>query len=119
MRFVARRMSSSSSMSCTRSSVRVQPRAPWMPQTLLNRHSAGANCSASEPPPSMSTGSTSKKMQRSNAASRQSRSKAPTVEEAVQILKGLRPKYEAHHKAKLTDEALEAAVRLSDRYITG
>jgi len=44
---------------------------------------------------------------------------APTVEEAVQILKGLRPKYEAHHKAKLTDEALEGAVRLSDRYITG
>jgi ATP-dependent Clp protease ATP-binding subunit ClpC len=44
---------------------------------------------------------------------------APTVEEAVQILKGLRPKYESHHKAKLTDEALEAAVRLSDRYITG
>src|SRR6516164_6891462 len=44
---------------------------------------------------------------------------APTVEEAVQILKGLRPKYETHHKARLTDEALEAAVRLSDRYITG
>ena len=44
---------------------------------------------------------------------------APTVEEAIQILKGLRPKYETHHKAKLTDEALEAAVRLSDRYITG
>jgi len=34
-------------------------------------------------------------------------------------LKGLRPKYEAHHKAKLTDEALETAVRFSDRYITG
>ncbi len=44
---------------------------------------------------------------------------APTAEEAVQILKGLRPKYEAHHKAKLTDEALVAAVKLSDRYITG
>ena len=44
---------------------------------------------------------------------------APIVEEAVQILKGLRLKYEAHHKAKLTDEALEAAVRLSDRYVTG
>jgi len=44
---------------------------------------------------------------------------APTVDEAVQILKGLRPKYEAHHKARLTDEALEAAVRLSDRYLTG
>src|SRR5216683_2910406 len=44
---------------------------------------------------------------------------APTVDEAIQILKGLRPKYEAHHKAKLTDEALETAVKLSDRYITG
>ncbi len=44
---------------------------------------------------------------------------APTVEEAVQILHGLRPKYEAHHKAKLTDESLDAAVRLSDRYLTG
>src|ERR1700674_4784191 len=47
------------------------------------------------------------------------RVEAPTPEEAVQILKGLRSKYETHHKAKLTDEALEAAVRLSDRYITG
>src|SRR5215467_7564464 len=44
---------------------------------------------------------------------------APTVDEAIQILKGLRPKYEAHHKAKLTDESLETAVRFSDRYITG
>lgn len=44
---------------------------------------------------------------------------APTIEETILILKGLRPKYEAHHKAKLTDEALETAVRLSERYITG
>ena len=44
---------------------------------------------------------------------------APTVDEAILILKGLRPKYEAHHKAKLTDEALEQAVKLSERYITG
>lgn len=44
---------------------------------------------------------------------------APSVEETVQILKGLRPKYEAHHKAKLTDEALEFAAKLSDRYLTG
>jgi ATP-dependent Clp protease ATP-binding subunit ClpC len=44
---------------------------------------------------------------------------APSIEEAIEILKGLRPKYEAHHKAKFTDEALEAAVQLSDRYITG
>src|SRR6266550_2792541 len=44
---------------------------------------------------------------------------APTVDEAIEILKGLRPKYEAHHKAKLTDEALETAVKFSDRYIAG
>lgn len=44
---------------------------------------------------------------------------APNVADTVEILKGLRPKYEAHHKAKLTDQALEAAAKLSDRYITG
>jgi ATP-dependent Clp protease ATP-binding subunit ClpC len=44
---------------------------------------------------------------------------APNIEEAIEILKGLRPKYEAHHKAKLTDEALETAVKFSERYITG
>src|SRR5207302_7846585 len=44
---------------------------------------------------------------------------APTIDETILILKGLRPKYEQHHKAKLTDEALETAVKLSERYITG
>ncbi len=44
---------------------------------------------------------------------------APNVDEAIQILKGLKTKYEAHHKARYTDEALEAAVKLSDRYLTG
>jgi len=43
----------------------------------------------------------------------------PTVLEAIEILKGLRPRYEAHHKVKFTDAAVEAAVKLSDRYITG
>jgi ATP-dependent Clp protease ATP-binding subunit ClpC len=43
---------------------------------------------------------------------------APSVDEAILILKGLRPKYEDHHKASFTDQAVEAAVRLSDRYIT-
>lgn len=42
----------------------------------------------------------------------------PTREEAKLILIGLRDKYEAHHRIKITDEALEAAVELSDRYIT-
>jgi ATP-dependent Clp protease ATP-binding subunit ClpC len=42
----------------------------------------------------------------------------PTVEETVEILKGLRDRYEAHHKVQITDEALVAAARLSDRYIS-
>ncbi len=42
----------------------------------------------------------------------------PTAEEAVLILRGLRDKYEAHHKVKITDEAIEAAVNLSTRYIS-
>ena len=41
----------------------------------------------------------------------------PTEEEAVEILKGLRDKYEAHHKVKITDEAIFSAVKLSSRYI--
>lgn len=44
---------------------------------------------------------------------------APSVEEAIKILKGIRKNYEEHHKIKYTDEALEAAVKYSDRYITG
>ena len=44
---------------------------------------------------------------------------APSIDEAIAILHGLRPKYEAHHHAKISDEALASAVRLSERYITG
>lgn len=42
---------------------------------------------------------------------------APTTDEAIDILKGVRDKYEAHHKVTITDVAIEAAVQLSDRYI--
>jgi ATP-dependent Clp protease ATP-binding subunit ClpC len=42
----------------------------------------------------------------------------PSIEETVQILKGLRDRYEAHHKINITDESLEAAAELSDRYIS-
>ncbi len=42
----------------------------------------------------------------------------PSVELTVEILKGIRDKYEAHHGVKITDESVEAAARLSDRYIT-
>ena len=43
----------------------------------------------------------------------------PSIEETVEILKVLRPRYEAHHKVAIDDSALAAAARLSDRYITG
>lgn len=43
----------------------------------------------------------------------------PSPEEAVEILKGLRDRYEAHHRVRITDEALKGAVELSSRYITG
>ncbi len=43
----------------------------------------------------------------------------PSVEQTIEILKGLRDKYEAHHRVSFTDAALEAAAKLSDRYITG
>ncbi|HZV76645.1 MAG TPA: ATP-dependent Clp protease ATP-binding subunit [Candidatus Babeliales bacterium] len=42
----------------------------------------------------------------------------PTVDETIEILKGLRDRYEAHHKVQITDEALATAARLGDRYIT-
>ncbi len=42
----------------------------------------------------------------------------PTVDETVQIIYGLRDRYEAHHRVKITDEAIEAAAKMSDRYIS-
>ncbi len=42
----------------------------------------------------------------------------PTVEQTIEILRGLRDKYEAHHKVKITDEAIVAAAELSDRYVS-
>src|SRR5918999_1264761 len=42
----------------------------------------------------------------------------PSVEEAIEILRGLRPRYEEHHKVQITDSAVDAAARLADRYIT-
>jgi len=44
---------------------------------------------------------------------------APSIDEAIAILRGLRGKYEEHHHAKISDEAIASAVRLSERYITG
>jgi ATP-dependent Clp protease ATP-binding subunit ClpC len=42
----------------------------------------------------------------------------PTVDQSIEIIKGLRDRYEAHHRVRITDESIVAAVRLADRYIT-
>ena len=42
----------------------------------------------------------------------------PSVDESIQIIKGLRDRYEAHHRVKITDAAIEAAAKMSDRYIS-
>lgn len=42
----------------------------------------------------------------------------PTVEESIEIIKGLRDRYEAHHRVKITDDAIVAAAKMSDRYIS-
>ncbi|WP_459503705.1 ATP-dependent protease ATP-binding subunit ClpC [Bacillus sp. C1] len=42
----------------------------------------------------------------------------PSLDESIQILKGLRDRYEAHHRVSITDDAIDASVKLSDRYIT-
>ncbi len=43
----------------------------------------------------------------------------PTEQDTIDILKGLRPKYEEHHKLSISDEAIDAAVKLSNRYVSG
>ncbi|HTB22848.1 MAG TPA: ATP-dependent Clp protease ATP-binding subunit [bacterium] len=45
--------------------------------------------------------------------------KEPTIEQSIQIITGLRDRYEAYHRVRITDSAIEAAVKLSDRYVTG
>ncbi len=45
--------------------------------------------------------------------------KEPSVDDAIDILRGLKDRYEAHHRVKITDEAIVAAAELSDRYVTG
>ena len=44
---------------------------------------------------------------------------APSVDDTILILKGIRPKYEEHHNVKFTDKSLTAAAKLTDRYVTG
>ncbi len=72
----------------------------------------------SAPPRSTSTASTSRRTPRSSGASSRSRSRSRRVAHTIEILKGLRDRYEQHHRVTITDQALVAAANLADRYIS-
>ena len=67
----------------------------------------------------MSIASTSRRTARSSGASRRFIVDPPSRKRPIEILKGLRDRYEDHHRVQITDDALAAAVELSGRYITG
>ena len=70
------------------------------------------------PPRSTSTASTSRRTRRSSAGSSRSRSRSRPSPQTIEILKGLRERYEAHHRVSITDQAIVAAANLADRYIS-
>ena len=111
--------SSPSSTSCTPSSARARAATPrWTPATCSSRCSPAASCAWSARPRSTSTASGSRRTRRSSAASSRCSSGSRRVEDTVAILRGIKEKYEAHHKVAIADSALVAAATLSDRYIT-
>ena len=108
---------SCSSTRCTPSSAPARPTARWMPRTCSSRRWRAANCIASAPPRSTNT---SKHVEKDAALARRFQPvyvNEPTVEDTISILRGLKEKYEAHHKVRITDAALVAAATLSHRYI--
>jgi ATP-dependent Clp protease ATP-binding subunit ClpB len=76
---------------------------------MLKPASRAASCTASAPPRSTSTASTSRRTRRWRAASSRSSSAEPSVEDTVSILRGLKEKYELHHGVRITDGAIVAA----------
>ncbi len=105
-------------MSCTPWSALERLKAPLTPPTCSSRRWRAASCGPSAPPRSTSIKSTSKKTQRWSAASRSSTSASPTSRTPIAILRGLKERYEAHHKVRIRDSAIVAAATLSHRYIS-
>ena len=83
-----------------------------------SRCSPAVSSRPSVPPRSTSTASTSRRTPRSSGASSRSRSRSRRVAHTIEILKGLRDRYEAHHRVTITDQAIVAAANLADRYIS-
>ncbi len=94
------------------------PRARSTPRRSSSRRWPAASC---RPIGATTLDEYRKYLERDSALERrfqQIRVEQPSVDETVQILKGLRDRYEQHHKIEITDEALEAAAELADRYIS-
>ena len=88
------------------------------PATCSSRRFRGARSSASAPRRLRNIANISRRMARWSGAFSRSPSSRPTINETKAILKGLRARYEQHHNVIITDEAIDQAVFLSDRYVT-
>ncbi len=98
--------------------MRVRHRAVSTRPISSNRRSHAASCRPSAPRRSTSTARTSRRTRPSSAASRRWSIEPTTCEETLQILRNIASRYEQHHKVRYTEEALEACVELTNRYIT-
>ena len=111
--------SSPSSTSCTPSSARARPATPrWTPATCSSRCWPAASCGWSARRRWTSTASAIEKDPALERRFQQVLVGEPSVEDTIAILRGLKGRYEAHHKVQIADSALVAAATLSDRYIT-
>ncbi len=90
----------------------------WTRRTSSSPPSPAASCRSSAPPRWRSTAATSRRTPRWSGGSSPSWCPSRSRRTPWQILRGLRDRYEAHHQVRITDEALVAAVELSDRYVT-
>ena len=107
-----------SSTRSTTSSAPARRKEPPTRATCSNPCWLAASSTASAPPPSTSIAGTSKRTRPSSDVSRPVRVDAPSIEDTVSILRGLKERFEVHHGIKIQDNALVAASSLSNRYIT-
>ena len=110
--------SSSSSTRSTPSWAPEPPKVPSMPPRSSSRCWPGASCRPSAPPPSRSTASTWRRTRPSSAGSSPFRSTSRRSASTIQILMGLKDRYEAHHSVRFTDQAIVSAANLADRYLS-
>jgi hypothetical protein len=113
-----RATSSSSSTSCTTWSAPAPPRARSTRPRSSSRRSPAASCRPSARRRWTSTASTSSATPPSSAASSRSRCPSRPSRRPCRSSQGLRDRYEAHHRIRITDEALNSAAELADRYIS-